>query len=182
MYPLLKAVAEGSDRWAGSVAKLRADVLAGNVTNEMFAQSIIKAAQALRDDAGKATLTTAQGFTSLTNALVVYFGQADQTQGVSAALGQALKTLGDNLNVLIPAIAAVGTALTVGYITRMAAAAVATEGLGASILGAFGGPVGLAISAVVLALGAYAIETNSAAAASKAHGDQSEVTAKAISS
>jgi tape measure domain-containing protein len=162
LYPILQAAAAGSDQFGGSVAKLRQEIIAGNVSSRIFFDAIIKGSGDLEERAGKATLTTAQGFTSLTNALVIYFGEADKAQGVSAALGSALKVLGANLDTLIPAIAAVGTALTVGYITRMAQAAIATQGLGASILGAFGGPVGLAITAVTLAIAGTVIAANQA--------------------
>lgn len=162
LYPLLQAAARGSDQFGGSVAKLRAEIVSGTVSSKDFAQAIIAGAQTLQGPAAKATLTTAQGFTSLTNALVVYFGEANQAQGVSAALGAALQALGQNLDTLIPAIAAIGTALTVGYITRMTQAAAATKGLGAAVLGAFGGPVGLAITAVGLAIAGTVVEVNDA--------------------
>lgn len=164
LYPILQAVAKGSDQWGGSVAKLRADLVGGTVTSREFFQALLKGSDDLADRAAKATLTTAQGFNALRNSLIVYFGEADKAQGVSAALGAALQKLGENLDTLIPAIAAVATALTVGYITRLTAAAIATRGLGASILGAFGGPVGLAITTVTVALASFAAEANRTAA------------------
>lgn len=175
LYPILQAAAKGSDQFGGSVAKLRAEIIAGNVSSKVFFNAIIAGSGDLETRASKATLTTAQGFTSLTNALVVYFGEADKAQGVSAALGTALQKLGENLDTLIPAITAVGTALTVGYIARMAQAAIATQGLGASIIGAgasiigaFGGAAGLAVSALVLTLGYVAVESNKARAETEA--------------
>lgn len=162
LYPILQAVAKGSDQWGGSVAKLRQEIVTTGVSSKDFFQALLKGSGDLEDRASKATLTTAQGFNALRNSLVVYFGQADKAQGVSAALGTALQSLANNLDVLIPAIAAIGTALTVGYITRMAAAAIATRTLGASILGAFGGPVGLAITAVGLAVAGTVASVNDA--------------------
>jgi hypothetical protein len=167
LYPILQAAAHGSDQFGGSVAKLRQEIISGNVSSKIFFDAIIAGSGDLEERASKATLTTAQGFTSLTNALVVYFGEADKAQGVSAALGSALQKLGDNLDTIIPAIAAIGTALTVGYITRMAAAAIATQGLGTAILGAFGGTVGLAITAVTLAIAGTVIAANDASAAAR---------------
>lgn len=159
-YPILQAVARGSDEYRGSVAKLRQAVLAGEVSSKDFFQALLRGSGDLEARASKATLTTAQGFTALRNALVVYFGVADKAQGVSAALGVALQTLAANLDVLVPAIGAVGAALAVGYVVRLGAAAAATQNLGQAILGAFGGPVGLAITAVTVALGSFAIEAN----------------------
>jgi len=175
LYPILQAAAKGSDQFGGSVAKLRQEIIAGNVSSKIFFDAIIAGSGDLEARASKATLTTAQGFTSLTNALVVYFGEADKAQGVSAALGTALQKLGENLDTLIPAITAVGTALTVGYIARMAQAAIATQGIiaslqgfGTSIIGAFGGAAGLAVSALVLTLGYVAVESNKARAETEA--------------
>jgi tape measure domain-containing protein len=171
LYPILQAAAKGSDQFGGSVAKLRSEIVAGNVSSKVFFDAIIAGSGDLEERAGKATLTTAQGFTSLTNALVVYFGQADQAQGLSAALGTALQSLGANLDTLIPAIAAIGTALTVGYIARMTQAAIATQGFGAAILGAFGGPVGLAITSVTLAITGTVVAANDARAAAEQAAD-----------
>jgi tape measure domain-containing protein len=162
LYPILQAVAKGSDQWGGSVAKLRQEIVTTGVSSKEFFEALLKGSGDLEERASKATLTTAQGFNALRNSLVVYFGEADKAQGVSAALGTALQSLANNLDVLIPAIAAIGTALTVGYITRMTAAAIATRTLGASILGAFGGPIGLAITAVGLAIAGTVTSVNDA--------------------
>jgi hypothetical protein len=86
LYPILQAAAHGSDQFGGSVAKLRQEIISGNVSSKIFFDAIIAGSGDLEERASKATLTTAQGFTSLTNALVVYFGEADKAQGVSAAL------------------------------------------------------------------------------------------------
>jgi tape measure domain-containing protein len=160
LYPILQAVAHGSDQWGGSVAKLRESLVNGTVTSKEFFQALLRGSDDLEKRASKASLTTAQGFNALRNALVVYFGEADKAQGVSAALGAALQRLAANLDTVIPAIAAIGTALTVGYISRLTAAAVATRGLGGAILGAFGGPVGLAITTLTLAIGGLVVESN----------------------
>ena len=159
-YPLLQAAAAGSDKNAGSVAKLREALIAGDLSSKELFADILKGADALEGRAAKAALTTAQGFTSLTNALTVYFGEADKAQGLSAAFGTALQTLAQNLDIVIPAIAAIATALAVGYAVRVAAAAIETQGLARALLATFGGPVGLAITAVTLAVGAFAAEAN----------------------
>ena len=157
-YPILQAAAAGSDKYGGSVAKLRAALIAGDLSSKEFFDAILKGSDALEGRANKAALTTAQGFTALRNALVVYVGSADQANGVSAALGAGLQKIAQNLDIVIPAIAAIGTALTVGYISRAIAATAATEGLGAALLGAFGGPIGIAITALTLTIGGFYTE------------------------
>lgn len=116
LFPLLQAAAASSDKYGGSVAKLRAAVVDGKVSSEEFFNLILKGSAILEEKAAKATLTTAAGFTTLTNALTVYFGEADKANGVSAAFGEALGLLARNLGTVIPAIAAITLAIGVGYV------------------------------------------------------------------
>lgn len=173
-FPILQAVAAGSERFAGSVGKLRAAVVDGKVSSEEFFRAFLNGSQTLEERASKAALTTAQGFTALQNALTRYIGESDQALGASALLGSAIGKVADNIDTLIPALAVVGTGLGVGMVTRAAAAQLAVNGVTGSLvamrgaaLAAFGGPVGLAITAVTVALGAFAIEGANAAAAAK---------------
>lgn len=157
--PILQAVANNIDRFGGSVAKLRAEVIEGKVTSQEFFQAFLKGADGLEKQASKATLTTAASLQVLNNALTVYFGEASKTSGASAALGEAIKSIADNLDVIIPAIAVLSTALGVGFVSSAIKARLATAGLGQALLGAFGGPVGLAITAIIVGLGYVAAES-----------------------
>jgi hypothetical protein len=161
-YPILQAAAAGADRFGGSVTKLRAALIANDLSSKDFFAAVLAGSDQLANRAAKATLTTAQGFTALNNALIIYFGSADKAQGVSAAFGAALEKLAENLDTVVPAIAAIGTALAVGFVARAGAAAIAANGLGAAVLRAFGGPVGLAITAITLAVADFAVENNNA--------------------
>jgi tape measure domain-containing protein len=175
-YPILQAAAAGSDKYGGSVAKLRAALIAGDLTSKEFFADVLAGSDQLAARAAKGSLTTAQGFTALNNALVVYFGTADKAGGVSAAFGATLGKLAANLDVVIPAIAAIGVGLGAGYVSRAIAAGLATEtfaakmalatttmaragvvakGAGSALLGAFGGPLGLTITAITLGIGAF---------------------------
>lgn len=156
LYPLLEAAANGSERFGGSVAKLTFAVKNGKVSSKEFFDAILRGADVLEAKAAKAALTMSAGLTTLNNALTVYFGEADKANGVSAALGEAIGALADNLDVVIPAVAVLATGLGVGLVTSMVTARIAAGALGASLLGAFGGPVGIAITAVVVGIG-YAI-------------------------
>ncbi len=156
-FPILQAVATGAERFGGSVAKLRQEVLSGTVTSQEFFRAFLAGSATLEERAAKSTLTTAAGFTTLKNALEVYIGRANEASGVSAAVGAGLHAIADNLDTLIPALAVVSTALGVGFVTNAVAATVAARGIGAAVLGAFGGPVGLAITAITVTLGAFAV-------------------------
>ncbi len=167
--PLAQAAARGIDGMGGSVAKLRAAVADGNITSQQFFQGVLRGGVQTLADAEKATLTLAGGVTALTSALTVYFGEADKANGVSAALGTALGKLAENLDIIIPALAAIATFLGVRYVaaavaasgatraliahlsiatTSLAGTALAARSAGAALLAAFGGPVGVALLAI----------------------------------
>lgn len=173
LAPLLKAAA-ASERWGGSIAKLRADIIAGKVSSQELFAAILAGSNMLEKQASTATLTLAGAFQALENELIKYVGSAASGSGATAVLSGAIKGLADNLDILIPALAVLGVALGVGFVAnalraRIAAAAVvaaelemaggaaiagvAIGTLGRSLLIAFGGPIGLAVLA--LAAGIY---------------------------
>lgn len=124
--PIAQAAARGIEGMEGSVSKLRSAILEGNITSKQFFEGVLRGGTQTIKDAEKATLTLAGGVEALTSSLTVYFGEADKANGVSAALGTALKTLADNLDILIPALAAVVTFLGVRWVAGAAAAAAGT--------------------------------------------------------
>lgn len=175
LFPLLQAAAASSDKYGGSVAKLRAAVVDGKVSSEEFFNLILKGSAILEEKAAKATLTTAAGFTTLTNALTVYFGEADKANGVSAAFGEALGLLARNLGTVIPAIAAI----TLGYgayVVGVNAATIATGAFGGALTLLERHPVVLAISALVATLGYLVLSSNDA---TKATGQFAKVQSEA---
>lgn len=159
LYPLLEAAANGSERFGGSVAKLTTAVKDGSVTSKEFFSAILSGSNILEQRAAKATLTTGAAFATLRNELTLYFGEASKSSGATAALAEAIGLLADNLDTVIPAIAVISTALGVGFVTNAGRAALAAKGAGAAMLGAFGGPVGIAITAITVALVGLANET-----------------------
>ena len=159
LFPVLQAVAAGNARFGGSVAKLRAEVMAGTVSSREFFEAFQAGAPMLEERAAKSVLTTSAAFQTLRNAMVQYFGEADQSNGATAALAEAIKMLADNLDIVIPAIATLSAALGIGFVTNAARAAMAARGVGGALLGAFGGPVGIAITGITVALVGLASET-----------------------
>lgn len=157
LRPLLQLVAN-TERYGGSVAQLRNAVVEGKVSSQEFYQAILAGSEVLGGQASKATLTIAGAFESLNSQLTVYVGQASETSGASQALAAGIQALADNLDVVIPAVAVLSTALGVGFVTNLTRTAIAAQGAGTALLGAFGGPVGLAITAIAVALGYVATE------------------------
>lgn len=195
LRPLLQAAA-ASERFGGDINKLLAAMLDGKVTSQEFFAGILAGSAQLSGQAAKATLTLSGAYEALTSALTVYVGQAAQSNGVTNALAGGLQTLAENLDSLVTVLAVFATFIAgryVGALAASAAAALATAranvilsasavGAGTSmqvmavratlagraLLAAFGGPVGLAVSALTLGLGALAYESQQAAAASEA--------------
>lgn len=152
LYPLLEAAANGSSRFGGSVARLTALVKDGKVSSKEFFDAILSGSEMLEGKAAKATLTLSAGYVTLTNALTVYFGEADKANGVSAALGETLKKVADNLDTLIPAIALIATAVGVNYTISAINAANATAALSGGLTVLQRLPVVAAITAIAAAI------------------------------
>ncbi|UZW54971.1 tape measure protein [Sphingobium sp. JS3065] len=125
LRPLLQAAAN-SEKFGGSVAKLRAAVLDGKVSSQEFFAAILAGASGLEGQASRATLTLSGALEALNSRLMVYFGEADKANGVSAAFASALSKLGDNLDTIIPALAVVGTAIGARYVASVGLATAAT--------------------------------------------------------
>lgn len=158
LFPVLQAVAAGSDKFGGSVAKLRKAVIDGKVSSKEFFDAFQRGAPILEERAAKAALTTQAAFTQLTNALTKYFGEADKANGASAALASGIKALADNLDTIIPALAILATAMGVSYVRSALSAATATGVLRGAMLALSN----VAIAAVLIGLGYLATSSQRA--------------------
>lgn len=200
LRPLLQLVAN-TDKYGGSVAKLRQAVVDGKVSSQEFYSAILAGSAQLDAQASKATLTLAGAFEALSSQLTVYIGEASAANGVTAALTGAINALARNLDVVIPALAVIAVAIggrlaaaaLVGgnglralsayasiATTSLAGTALAARAAGAAMLGAFGGPVGLAITAIVVGIGYLATRTDEATEAARAQERQSLSSAAAL--
>lgn len=98
LYPLLQAAASGSQRWAGSVSKLTADVKSGKVTAQEFFRAILAGTETLRTKASTATLTLGQAYTKVSNAMMKYVGETDSNMSATQRLAMALSSLADDFD------------------------------------------------------------------------------------
>lgn len=195
LRPLLQAAA-ASERWGGSVARLRADILDGTVSSQEFFRAIMDGSRVLEGNAAKATLTLAGAVQSLTDRIMVYVGSAASASGVTGALAEGIQKLSNNLETIAEALAVIGVALAGRYVAGMVAAAGATAatgtavfalqarmigaattaealafagaGAGRTLLAAFGGPVGIAITALTVGIAYLVTRTDEATEASRA--------------
>lgn len=182
------------DSLSGLTRKIK-DTKGPGVSNVELFRAITQAMASLEDQAGKTALTISGAFTNLSNSLTKYIGEADAANGASAALVGVINLLAENLDVVTEAIGvlaavmlgrfaagmAAGAASTAGAnaaifalqaraggaATSMEALAFASRAAGASMLAAFGGPIGLAVTALALGIGYVA----SASAKTRAEAD-----------
>lgn len=176
--PILQAVADNIDAAGGSVSRLKALVTDGKISNKQFFDAFLAGSAALVAQSENAALTIGNSFQILDNALGRYIGQTDASLSASERISQAIIFLADNIETLATALtvlasfllgrfvasmvaAAAGTgvvsaaifamqARALGAATTMEALAFASTAAGRSMLAAFGGPVGLAVTALTL--------------------------------
>lgn len=189
--PIVQAVANGIDRFGGSVSKLRAEVIKGNVTSQEFFQGFLKGSGQLETQAAKSVMTLSQSMTTLSNSFVMYVGELDKSLAASATFGKVISTLANNIDTIAKIVGALAAIFAIRLVASVSAATVAlvanaiaansaaasynamtlsstravgamgalaagARGAGASMLAAFGGPIGLAITGVIAALGLFA--------------------------
>lgn len=93
MRPLLVAVAKGSDRFAGSVAKLREEVKSGTVTSREFIEALLRGGSQIDEQFGRTEATVGQAFTKLDNALTAFIGKINDSADGTDVLIEALNDL-----------------------------------------------------------------------------------------
>lgn len=193
--PIAQAAARGIDGLGGSVAKLRTAIINGEVTSKQFFDGILRGGTQTIREAEAATLTLGGAFTVLRNELTLYVGNAAQTSGATDAMAEGIRLLADNLDRIIPALTIIaGVAFgrfVLGAVassralqalsayasiatTSLAGTALAAQGAGAALLRAFGGPVGLALTALTVGLIAVRSEFDRATDASRDYAASSE--------
>ena len=124
--PILEAIAAGSDKFGGSVAKLRAYMLEGKLTSQEMFQAFLLGSTMLETKAAKAPLTVAASFNLLTNAMAKYIGETDASLSASERLGLGIQKVAENLDTLAAAIVIVGGAITGKMVAPMIQARVVT--------------------------------------------------------
>ena len=191
---------------AGLTRKIK-DVSGPGVSNVELFRAITQAMADLETRAASTQLTISGAFTNLSNAMTKYIGEADTANGASLAVTEALGALANNLDTATEAIAVLGAVMVgrfvagmlsgvaasgvassaifalqaraVGAATTMEALAFTGAAAGRTLLAAFGGPIGLAVTALTVGIGYLA--TSSAEAERSADGLAQSIDAQAAS-
>lgn len=180
LRPLLQVVAN-TEKYGGSIAKLRKAITDGKVTSQEFFADLMNGAAELEGKAAKATLTLSGAFEALNSRLMVYFGEADKSNGVSVALATAIGALADNLGTVIPAIAAIATGYG-AYALAANGAAIATGGLTAALTVLSKHPVAIAVAAIVAGIVFFTTKANEATEETKRLAAQQDALAQVMKS
>lgn len=191
--PLLQAAVNASEQYRGSLARLKQDIEAGNVSGERLFRILQAGFAGLATQADQAQLTIAQSFTVLNNALGQFIGQTDASLSATERVSQAIILLSENLDTVATALGVISALLlgrfaagmvgaaastgvvsaslfalqarAIGAATSMEALAFAGAAAGRGLLAVFGGPVGLAVTALTLGIGYLVATSNDAEAA-----------------
>lgn len=191
---------------AGLTQRIK-DTKGPGVSNIELFRAITQAMADLESRAASTQLTISGAFTNLSNAMTKYIGEADMANGASLAVTEALGALANNLDTVTEAIAVLGAVMVgrfvagmlsgaaasgvassaifalqaraVGAATTMEALAFTGAAAGRTLLAAFGGPIGLAVTALTVGIGYLA--TSSAEAERSADGLAQSIDAQAAS-
>lgn len=205
---VLQAVADGSDRWGGSVTKLTKDVKDGKVSVQEWSAAMLKGFGDIEAKADKATTTVAASLQTLNNELGRYIGQTDSSLSATQRMAEGIEALSRNLDVVVTAggvaVVMIGSRMVVAQVAATGAAAahtaaqisllaaisgtsrgalagtVAVRGLGAASMFFLTNPIGIAITAVAVAIGLIAMKGREASPVMRALGAQTETTKNAL--
>lgn len=170
---LAQAIADGMGVTVGKLRSLGAE---GKITGQTVFNALKSQKDAVEKEFAQMPTTVAQSFVVLQNEVLKYIGQANESSGATATLSAAIIALSQNLDTVVTVIeglvvlvgsryvasmvAASASSLATsnvifalqaraaGAATTMEALAFAGRSAGASLLAAFGGPLGVAIAAV----------------------------------
>ena len=147
-FPIAQAAARGIDEAGGSVSRLRALIVTGQITSREFFEGFLRGSNQIEAQFAKTSPTIGQSLVVLRNELVASVGAFNEATHASELLAGGVLLIADNLPVVTTAVGALATVLTV----RLAAQALpaATAGMKAFVLSS--GP----LLAVVTILGSAA--------------------------
>ncbi|MFO1080865.1 MAG: tape measure protein [Reyranellaceae bacterium] len=96
--PIAQAAARGMDGMGGSVAKLRAAVVEGQVSSKQFFDALLKGFDETRASAATQSLTIGAAWTSMRNAMTRYVGEAGEASGATRALADAMEGISTKID------------------------------------------------------------------------------------
>lgn len=105
-------IAEGMGKTRGELRALGAE---GKITAQNIIDAFAKAETSLNEDFATTVPTISQAFTVLKNNLLIAVGEFDQATGISKTFAQALISISNNLNIILPVLAGVATSVAIAF-------------------------------------------------------------------
>jgi tape measure domain-containing protein len=162
--PMAQALADGLGVPIGQLRKLGEQ---GVLTSDMIRRALADQADEIKKQNADLPTTMGQGFNALRTSLAQFAASVDGALGITRSIGTVFKLMGEHVKALasvlagaltlgLIAVARVAYAAAAAFLAMGAAATGATVGVTAlsRVMSLFGGPVGIAIAAVV-SIGTY---------------------------
>ena len=124
-YPLLQAVAAGSDKWRGSVAALTADVRASKVSTKEFFDALLEGGDANVKLAASFNLTIGQALTNFRTNMIQAVLAVNNATGAFALVANTIDFLGNHLILLGAILTPLIVAITILAVRTLAGSLVA---------------------------------------------------------
>ncbi|WP_298196604.1 tape measure protein [Novosphingobium sp.] len=163
LTPLMQEAAKHIEGTGGTLAGLKnklKDTKGPGLSNVELFRGMTAALETLQGTAERSGTTIAASFTRLNNALGKYIGQADQTLSATERFASGIALLADNLDTVIPILAAVAVGLGARYVAGAVAASVATGALGVATFALQARMLGAATSAEALSFALNGLRLN----------------------
>ncbi len=132
--PLLLAAVQASEKYGGSLAKLKQDIEAGKVSGADQFRIQQSGFPIIAAQSEKATLTIGNSLTVLNNALSKYVGETDSSLSATERLSAGIQGVANNLDLIIPALAVIGAAYGLKMARGVGTATAAQIALGIEVL------------------------------------------------
>lgn len=124
--PLLQAVASGIQRFGGDVSKLVSELRGGGFETKEFFRGLQEGLPKIIEDSQKLPLTLGASFQVFNNQLGTYIGQTDKAWSATQRIGAAIRSMGANLDTIMPILTAIVLAIGARYVGALGKATLAT--------------------------------------------------------
>ena len=115
---ILQVVANNMDKAGGSISKLRAQMLAGNLTSKDFFEAFMKGLPEIEKNFAKMPMTFSNGFTIIENSMIRFIGKLNESSTigdgfarVAMKISAALDWLGTNADKVVGTLATMGATI-----------------------------------------------------------------------
>lgn len=152
-FPLAQAAADGIDRAGGSVGRLRALVVAGEISSREFFEAIISQSGALETAFASTEQTIGQATNGLRASFALLANETDKAFGISSGIASGIEFLSNNLEIVRAGVLGAAAVVTGMYLPAIVAATGSTLAWVASLITLRGVLLTTGIGALIVGAG-----------------------------